>query len=183
MNQKFQNRRNKHYHTSDGLMWNSRSTAVVNHIWILHGSDYFVLLGKRGPNGDQPGKWNVPCGYIDWDEDLKGAMERELWEETGLDIQAELESGNCKILKEFSNQPWYVNTNPNSNRQNISLHVGLVLHAKEKPILHLDNIEPDEATEAIWMKWEDLASIKHDDWAFNHDVKINDFFKTVIRNL
>lgn len=41
-----------------------------------------VLLGQR--NGTYPGMWCIPCGYVEWDEDVRDAAVRELHEETGL---------------------------------------------------------------------------------------------------
>lgn len=45
--------------------------------------DKQILLGKRkGSN-----KWCIPCGYVEYDEDVREAVKREVYEETGLHIQ------------------------------------------------------------------------------------------------
>lgn len=45
-----------------------------------------VLLGlRRGSYADQ---WCIPCGYVEWDEDVRAAAEREFEEETGLRVRA-----------------------------------------------------------------------------------------------
>lgn len=44
-----------------------------------------ILLGRR-TNG-YTGKWCIPCGYVEWDEDLQTALLREFKEETGLEVQ------------------------------------------------------------------------------------------------
>jgi 8-oxo-dGTP diphosphatase len=41
-----------------------------------------VLLGRR--NRTYPGRWCIPCGYVEWDEDVREAAVCELEEETGL---------------------------------------------------------------------------------------------------
>jgi NADH pyrophosphatase NudC (nudix superfamily) len=46
-----------------------------------------VLLGKRGTNSFQAGKWCLPGGFIEYDEDFLSAAHREVKEETGLDIE------------------------------------------------------------------------------------------------
>jgi ADP-ribose pyrophosphatase YjhB (NUDIX family) len=42
-----------------------------------------VLLGRRG-RGPYAGRWCIPCGYVEWGEDIRMAASRELLEETGL---------------------------------------------------------------------------------------------------
>ena len=46
-----------------------------------------VLLGKRAV-GWGAGAWCVPCGSLEWGEDVRAAAERELLEETGLRARA-----------------------------------------------------------------------------------------------
>lgn len=43
-----------------------------------------VLLVRRGPNASQAGRWCIPCGYVDYGEEVREAAARELAEETGL---------------------------------------------------------------------------------------------------
>lgn len=53
---------------------------------VLVEKDGRVLLGKRrGGFGD--GKWGLPQGYIEFDEDFLTAAVREVKEETGLDVE------------------------------------------------------------------------------------------------
>lgn len=42
-----------------------------------------LLLVKR--LGSYRGMWCIPCGHVDWGEDVRAAARRELKEETGLD--------------------------------------------------------------------------------------------------
>ena len=46
----------------------------------------YVLLGKRGV-GFGKGKWGLPQGYIEFDEDYITGAIREVKEETGLDVE------------------------------------------------------------------------------------------------
>ena len=46
-----------------------------------------VLLGKRAV-GWGTGGWCIPCGSLEWGEDVRAAAERELLEETGLRARA-----------------------------------------------------------------------------------------------
>ncbi|HZQ36965.1 MAG TPA: NUDIX domain-containing protein [Dehalococcoidia bacterium] len=45
-----------------------------------------VLLGRRA--GTYAGQWCIPCGYVEWEEDVRAAAEREFAEETGLHVRA-----------------------------------------------------------------------------------------------
>jgi 8-oxo-dGTP diphosphatase len=44
-----------------------------------------VLLGRRA-GGRYAGLWCIPCGYVEWDEDVRAAATREMFEETGLRV-------------------------------------------------------------------------------------------------
>ena len=45
-----------------------------------------VLLGKRGPRSTEEGKWCLPCGFMEFDEDFITAARREVKEETGVSV-------------------------------------------------------------------------------------------------
>ncbi len=44
-----------------------------------------LLLVRR--RGSYEGKWCIPCGHVEWDEDIKETARRELKEETGLEVE------------------------------------------------------------------------------------------------
>jgi ADP-ribose pyrophosphatase YjhB (NUDIX family) len=44
-----------------------------------------LLLVKR--NGSYEGMWCIPCGHVEYDEDVRDAAAREFKEETGLDVK------------------------------------------------------------------------------------------------
>jgi ADP-ribose pyrophosphatase YjhB (NUDIX family) len=50
---------------------------------VLRGES--ILLGRRA-RGPYAGLWCIPCGYVEWDEDIRVAARREMLEETGLTV-------------------------------------------------------------------------------------------------
>ena len=48
--------------------------------------EIYTVVEKRGPVVSHPGEWCCPCGYLDWDESLIEACQREVKEETGITL-------------------------------------------------------------------------------------------------
>ena len=61
-------------------------TNPVPGVVVVVEKDGCVLLGKRR-GGFGEGKWGLPQGYIEFDEDFLTAAIREVKEETGLDVE------------------------------------------------------------------------------------------------
>lgn len=168
----FDNEPNKCVKTLDGEeIWVSRACAVtLCAVLKLDEQGYFVLLEKRGPDMmDEPNKWCLPCGYIDWNETGRDACVREAWEEVGLNITPWL-------LHDA--QPWYVNTDPQENRQNITLRYGFRKWASSLPKLVPNNC--GEGLEVTDARWVSLNYIENFEMAFNHDKVIEEFIKSKV---
>ena len=54
---------------------------------VLVERDKSLLIGKRSQNSTQNGKWCLPCGYIEHNENYLDAAQREVLEETGLVVE------------------------------------------------------------------------------------------------
>jgi 8-oxo-dGTP diphosphatase len=54
---------------------------------VLEGQ--WIILGRRGRRGGRKyeGSWCIPCGYLEWGEDVRAAAQREFLEETGLKVE------------------------------------------------------------------------------------------------
>lgn len=185
----FKNKENKKYKTSDGVKWDSRACAVVVHVWcqyvdINDNTKTYVLIGKRGTGGDNKGLLNIPCGYFDWDENLEQASRREVWEETGLNIEKYYNNAAVSHL----DQPWFVNSETTENRQNIAMHTGFIFVLNEKdgdklPELTSEYSEPNEVEELYWMDIEKILESQSSLWAFNHRERVIQFLHLVTQTV
>lgn len=61
-----------------------RNPAVGVAVIVLDGDS--ILLGRRS-RGIYVGRWCIPCGYVEWGEDIRSAARREVEEETGLVVE------------------------------------------------------------------------------------------------
>lgn len=167
---KFNNRQNTPIKTEDGIIFHSRSVAICNTVIAMHNNKAYVLIGKRSKNMDNAHKLNLPCGYLDWDETLTGAVKRELYEETKLNVDDILSNKNYNVLY-WDEKPWDITSNINTEKQNVTLHYSLIFVCSELP-----KIEHD--FESVWVKWipvNDFLSINEDVIAFNHQNVLSRF--------
>jgi 8-oxo-dGTP diphosphatase len=66
----------------DQIVYRNPAVGVAVVIMV----DGQLLLGRRS-RGPFAGRWCIPCGYVEWDEDVRTAAHREMLEETGLDVE------------------------------------------------------------------------------------------------
>lgn len=59
---------------------------IVGMAAIIFDDHKHLLLGKR-KSGTYQGLWCIPCGYLEYDEDIHTGVKREIKEETNLDIE------------------------------------------------------------------------------------------------
>jgi len=89
----------------DGKIGYLRHVAVDNVVF----KNNQVLLVKRSPQlSTEPGKWALPAGFMERDEYLQQAVEREIREETGYAVK------NITLLT-INHHP----NQPHNDRQNI----------------------------------------------------------------
>lgn len=188
----FKNRQNECVTTTDGRkIWAGRNVAVVGVFLALHKKNLYVVAEKRGqnPNLDNRGRYCVPCGYLDWDETTEEAIRREAWEEIGFDIDDLLEKYKITTEGNYIDSPWGVNSDPTSNRQNVSIRYGMCLIVPDEeqlPKLTPNNdCEPDEVGDAFWIDLGYMLTPNYDvlkqyDFAFKHDKLIQEFVEKTL---
>lgn len=163
------NLKNQPCYDKDGnfLGWFSRSVAVVSFIYCKNKKGRWCILasqrGKGTPDPEFVGAWNACCGYVDYNETLKGAAVREIKEECGLH------------LSEDDLEMEGINDDPNGDkRQNITVHfVGVLVdvEAESFKFSHKYN-EKDEVGDIKFIELEDIDKYK---WAFGHDKLIRKY--------
>lgn len=75
-------KRQRRYCVKCGFIYYKNPTVGVAVIIMRQGK---LLLVKR--RGSYDGMWCIPCGHVEWDEDIRSCARRELKEETGLDVE------------------------------------------------------------------------------------------------
>jgi ADP-ribose pyrophosphatase YjhB (NUDIX family) len=75
-------RTQRHYCRScDRILYRNPTVGVA----AILVEDNRLLLVRRA--GSYRGQWCIPCGHVEWDEDIRVAAHRELLEETGIDAR------------------------------------------------------------------------------------------------
>lgn len=143
--------------------WLSRSACVVTLIVAKVKGKYYVLASQRGKGTPDPefvGSWNLCCGYLDYDETLRHAAARELFEETGVIVKPD----NLVFYK--------INDDPfGDKRQNITFRYFYLLKRDYLPTTTNSYSETDEVEKIEWIPIEKINNFK---WAFNHKELVNE---------
>jgi 8-oxo-dGTP pyrophosphatase MutT (NUDIX family) len=166
----FKNRPNECVTTVDGReIWVSRSVTTAVCILLECEGRPYILVNQRGTGvPDFAGYWNLPCGYLDYDETTAEAAMREVWEECGVNSLTLLELATC----EFFSHPWDIGSTPMDKRQNVTIHHGLYAKVDALPGLSNEHNEPNETADIRWLPLSDLDTLT---FAFNHRARIDKF--------
>lgn len=141
--------------------WISRSIAVVVFVFArdIYNQEY-ILAEQRGigtPDPEYIGKYCVPCGYLDYDETIVQAAQRELMEETGLNFP----TTDFKLLN--------INDLPKSDkRQNVTFRYIVNSNVPIEDLSKLFTTKNSEKNEVESIKFIELKDIDNYEWAFNH---------------
>lgn len=171
---KFNNRENRCINFEGEELWISRSVTVLPVLIFVVGepslANAHVPLGQRGTAlPDEVGKWGLPGGYLDFDETAGGAVQREIWEELGLNVPA-LQAAHRFVGQ--LDQPYFVFSEPR-RRQNVTLRFPLMFLLEAGTALPA--LEPrvgeDEVAEA---KWFGLGEALEMSLAFEHQMIMAD---------
>lgn len=140
------------------------SKANLRHVTvdaIIVRDDKILIIKRAQDDYVYPGKFALPGGYLDFDEDTKTAALREVKEETGYE---------AKVKECF-----FINDDPKrygDERRNVTFVY--LLEAGEQVS------EPDHEVDSIhWIKLDDINN--KDDFAFDHYIIIG-LYKNYLKN-
>ncbi len=160
-------------------VWRSRSLAVVSTIIAnvmpetVKNSQTFICLIKRGlESSNEPGKFALPGGYLDWNETIQDCAAREIWEETGINVRSK------NLLWRYTEQPWKIDSNPTSD-QNVIFYTGFEVWVRSFDDLHkfmkTAHINEGEISEVKWISVRDAITM---DLGFDHTDIISEYTRT-----
>ena len=143
--------------------WVARNIAVSSFVFTFADGKWHVLANKRGKNApDFKGCWNVPCGYLDYNETVAQAAFREVYEETGV------------VLPDLT--LWEVSDDPKNNLQNVIFRYYTFLD-KVCDVSNNSTERGGEEGEVEEVKWIALSDLEMYKWAFNHYALIKSIAK------
>ncbi len=165
----FKNRANEEVKLQDGrTVWLSRSPAIVGVILAMDNDDVYLLAEKRSAMMDEPNKWALVSGYLDWDENGYDGIVRETFEETSFYIPFFKD----QLIFDNDRQPFYAHTDPHTDaKQNVSLTYIFIYEMDEIP-WHVQEFSDPEIDQVKWLKVNTEVFDVGKDWAFHHDERI-----------
>lgn len=132
------------------------SLRHVTVVAIAKNKEGKILLTKRAPDLLRGGKWTIPGGFLDRDENTLEGVVREIKEETGLD------ASEIKLFRVNDNPQ-----RPKEDRQNIDFIFLADVDGELKGDL-----------ETAGFKWIDEKTLpSDDDFAFDHRESILKYFE------
>lgn len=152
------------------LGWYSRSVAASIFVYCKdEDGDWCVLASERGEEAaDFREFWNVPCGYVDFNESVKSAALRELYEETGVFISDEENDGLVQFVG--------YEDSPAANRQNITFRFAAFIKDAVTSGFTFSK-KMNEGKEVGEIKWIKIDKIDDYLWAFGHEKRILEIFE------
>lgn len=160
---KFKSTPNRCIQHEGNEIWISRSVTVLPVLFFVSKGTQYVPLGLRGEDlPEAVGLWELPGGYLDYDETTTQAVYREVWEELGLDLP--------QLVEDFRfegdlDHPYEVYSAP-LRRQNVTLKYALMFHLEDADLPQLNpQVSQGEVVEAKWVEVETALNMT---LAFNH---------------
>lgn len=111
---------------------------------IVRWGGHLLMVQRAGAHG--AGTWSVPGGWVDMWEDPMHAAEREVWEETGLVVQARKPLG------------WTDSPFPNENIHAVTLWIECSFDSSHGEANTIRVTEPDKCPKVEWVPLKAVAA-------------------------
>lgn len=156
---------------TNNTYWISRAMAVCAIVLVKdQDGNKFILINQRGEGvPDYKHHWNIPCGYLDWDETTSEACTREVLEECNVYIEP-------TKWKQFGE----IDDAVTSNRQNVTIRKIAIINWEEYEHAcwaghRYEYCVKGEENEVEGIELMPLTdyNINEHKWAFNHKALIN----------
>jgi 8-oxo-dGTP pyrophosphatase MutT (NUDIX family) len=154
------------------IEWISRSIVISCVVLAKdkQGNNY-VLLNQRGEAVNLTNLWNIPGGYLDYNETVDECAVREVFEETGVKI--DLNKYKLSLIGIYSD--------PRGKKQNVLIIYGVVIDEFIEDIELTDKYsEPNEVKDIKFIKLDELDKFEGE-LLYNQPEFINRF-KIMLKN-
>jgi ADP-ribose pyrophosphatase YjhB (NUDIX family) len=130
-------------------------------VGIVRHAGKIVLIEQENFAGQRC--WSLPGGRLEADDaDMFRGVEREVWEETGLQVRA----GALRFMSEYVNNQLFA----------LALIFECHLAEGQDPAaIHLDNLQPDDNIHRV--RWWSLEELQSPDVAKGHTLRSNIFWE------
>ena len=145
-------------------LWYSRSLAVSALVHYVEDGEIYILVNKRGQGAEfNKGLWNLPGGFLDFNESAEEAACRETIEETGY------------ILDKRDADLILLDTQPKGKRQTFVAYYNFSLEQRP-PYIPGWSVE-DTNGEVEVVAWMNIKEIEHYEWLNGQKEFLMEFFK------
>ena len=145
-------------------LWYSRSLAVSALVHFIKDGEIYILANKRGAGAEfNKHLWNLPGGFVDFNETAEEAACRETLEETGYIINPQ----DISLVD--------LDTNPkNSWRQTMVAKFNIALEHAPERVVNFSLVNTNGEVEAV--KWIALDEIDDYNWVRGQKEYIKEYF-------
>lgn len=166
------------YRVPDGphageVLWSGCYCGTCAIVITEKDGEHYILANQRGKGTpDFKGYWNLPCGFMEPDENGKQCAARETYEECGVKIP-----WDCFELHNVETEP------EKRHKGHVTLRYIVIIGDLLRDKINLEDFdkigqtggEKDEVEARKWINIRDFDNYK---WAFNHREIIQNLIKT-----
>lgn len=114
-------------------------------------NNHTLLVQKSSEDPNQPDRWEVPGGRMEFGEDVDEHLKREVWEEVGLDVVPG---------RPFHVWRWQIRRPGNNGEESVAqiVAVARICHASSLRVSEANRQSDDYLASAQWVHLEDILT-------------------------